>query len=49
MVKVPWRSSQVEEETWERKSEMKKKYPELFLKTGMEIQISRMKSKDGRM
>ena len=27
MVKVPWRSSQVEEETWERKSEMKKKYP----------------------
>jgi undecaprenyl pyrophosphate synthase len=43
-VKLLWRSSQVEEETLEKELEMKKKYPELFLKTGMEIQISRMKS-----
>lgn len=30
MIKVLWRSSQIEEETWERESKMRRKYPELF-------------------
>jgi hypothetical protein len=29
-IKILWRSSQIEEETWERESEMRRKYPELF-------------------
>ena len=43
MVKELWINSQVEEETWKTKLEMKKKHPKLFLKAGMEIQISMMK------
>ena len=43
MVKELWINSQVEEETWKTKLEMKKKHPKLFLKAGMEIQISLMK------
>jgi hypothetical protein len=31
VIKVLWRSSQIEEETWERESEMRRKYPNLFL------------------
>ena len=30
LVRVLWRSRFVEEETWEREDEMKKRYPELF-------------------
>jgi len=43
MVKVLWKSSQVEDEPWERESKMKEKHLELFLKTSMEIQILRTK------
>jgi hypothetical protein len=35
MIEILWRSSQIEEETWERKSEMRRKYPELFQDPGM--------------
>ena len=31
-VRVLWRSSQIEEETWGRQSEIKEKYPHLFPK-----------------
>jgi hypothetical protein len=30
LVKVLWRSSQIEEKTWEKEAEMRRKYPELF-------------------
>ena len=30
LVRVLWRSRFVEEETWEREDEIKKRYPELF-------------------
>jgi hypothetical protein len=43
MVKVLWKSSQVENEPLERESKMKEKHLELFLKTSMEIQILRTK------
>jgi hypothetical protein len=42
LVKVLWTNSQIEEETWERESEMMKKYPRLFPYIGMNL-ISRMK------
>ena len=42
LVRVLWRNSQIEEETWERESEMMKKYPGLFSYIGMNL-ISRMK------
>jgi hypothetical protein len=42
LVKVLWRNSQIEEETWERESEMMKKYPGLFSYRGMNL-ISRRK------
>jgi hypothetical protein len=35
MIEILWRSSQIEEETWERESEMRRKYPELFQDPGM--------------
>jgi hypothetical protein len=34
LVRVLWRSSQIEEETWERESEMKEKFPHLFSDIG---------------
>jgi hypothetical protein len=34
LVRVLWRSSQIEEETWERESEMKEKFPNLFSDIG---------------
>ena len=37
LVKVLWRNSQIEEETWERESEMMKKYPGLFSYIGMNL------------
>ena len=42
LVRALWRNSQIEEETWERESEMMKKYPGLFSYIGMNL-ISRMK------
>jgi hypothetical protein len=35
LVSVLWRNSQIKEETWERESKIKKKYPHLFPGTGM--------------
>lgn len=37
MVKVLWKSSQVEEKTWERALDMKRNYPELFKNPSMKI------------
>jgi hypothetical protein len=37
LVKVLWRNSQIEEETYERESKMKKKYPRLFSYIGMNL------------
>jgi hypothetical protein len=34
LVRVLWRSSRIEEETWERESEMKEKFPHLFFDIG---------------
>ena len=34
LVRVLWRSSQIEEETWERESEIKEKFPNLFSDIG---------------
>jgi hypothetical protein len=34
IVRILWRSSQIEEKTWERESKMRKKYPELLKKLG---------------
>jgi len=34
LVRVLWRSSQIEEETWERESDMKEKFPRLFCDIG---------------
>ena len=39
MIKVLWRNSQVEEVTWEREYEMRKKYPDLFLNSGMRFEF----------
>jgi len=39
IIKVLWRSSQIKEVTWERESEMRRKYPELLLNTGKELMI----------
>ena len=40
IVKILWWSVQIEEETWERESKTKKKYPELFELLGMEYETS---------
>jgi hypothetical protein len=34
LVRVLWRSSQIEEEIWEKESEMKEKFPNLFSDIG---------------
>jgi hypothetical protein len=34
MVRVLWRNSRIEEETWERESEMKQKFLHLFFNIG---------------
>ena len=36
IVRILWRNAQVEEETWEREAEMRKKYPNLIELPGME-------------
>jgi hypothetical protein len=46
IVRILWQSTQIEEETWEKESRMRKKYPKLFEQSGMECKaslISRMK------
>jgi len=35
LVRVLWRNSRIEEETWERESEMKQKFPHYFFDIGM--------------
>jgi len=37
LVNVLWRNTQIEEETWEREADMKKKYPHLFKDVGMSL------------
>jgi hypothetical protein len=39
LVRVLWRNSQIEEETWEREYEIKEKYPHLFFETCMSHQF----------
>jgi len=39
LVRVLWRNSQIEEETWERELEIKEKYPHLFLESGMQFKF----------
>jgi hypothetical protein len=39
LVRVLWRNSKIEEETWERESEIKEKYPHLFLESGMQFKF----------
>ena len=40
IVRILWRNAQIEEETWEREVEMRKKYPNLFELPGMEYETS---------
>ena len=39
MIKVLWRNSQVEKVIWEKESEMRKKYPKLFINSGMRFEF----------
>ena len=41
LVRVLWRNSKIEEETWERESEIKEKYPLQFLESGMQFKFQR--------
>jgi hypothetical protein len=46
IVRILWQSTQIEEETWEKESKMRKKYPKLFEQSGMKCEaflILRMK------
>ena len=36
IVRILWRNAQIEEETWEREAEIRKKHPNLFKPQGME-------------
>jgi len=40
IVGILWRNAQIEEETWEREVEMRKKYPNLFELPGMDYEAS---------
>ena len=40
IVRILWRNAQIEEETWEREVEMRKKYPNLFELPGMDYEAS---------
>jgi len=40
IVRILWRNAQIEEETWEREAEMRKKYLKLFELPGMEYETS---------
>lgn len=39
MIKVLWKNSQVKEQTWEKETEMKRKYPELFADLGKKFKF----------
>jgi len=39
IVRVLWRSSQIEEETWERESEMRRNFPNLFIDSGTSLKF----------
>ena len=39
LIRVLWRNSQIEKETWERESEIKDKYPHLFLESSMQFKF----------
>jgi hypothetical protein len=39
MIKVLWKNSQVKEHTWEKETEMKRKYPELFADSGKKFKF----------
>jgi len=40
IVRILWRNAQIEEQTWEREAEMRKKYLKLFELPGMEYETS---------
>jgi len=40
IIKILWQNAQIEKETWERESEMRKKYPNLFKLPGMDYETS---------
>ncbi|XP_061975772.1 uncharacterized protein LOC133697312 [Populus nigra] len=40
IIRILWQNAQIEEETWEREAEMRKKYPNLFELPGMEYETS---------
>ena len=39
IIRVLWRSSQIEEETWEKESEMRQKFPDLFINSGTSLKF----------
>jgi hypothetical protein len=39
IIRVLWRSSLIEEETWERESEMRRKFPDLFINSGTSLKF----------
>jgi len=39
IVRVLWRSSQIEEETWERESKMRRNFPNLFIDSGTSLKF----------
>ena len=39
LVRVLWRNSQIEEETWERESEMRRKFHDLFINLGTSLKF----------
>ena len=39
IIRVLRRSSQIEEETWERESEMRRKFPDLFINSGTSLKF----------
>jgi len=41
IIRVLWQSSQIEEETWERESEMRRKFPNLFINSGTSLKFRR--------
>jgi len=49
LVKILWKRSQIEEETWEKESEIKRKYPELCTLIGMNFNFEEETLYEGRM
>jgi hypothetical protein len=40
IIRILWRNAQIEEETWDREFEMRKKYPNLFELPSMDYETS---------